>query len=458
MAIRSKNSQGKEQLNWPPREYTDKQLEAAAIITSPQIARFLLNGGSRSGKTVYSVDFIIDRAIFYPGTKHIILRKTEKAVRDKTWLESVKPTLKKLESAGICRIYASPTRAIIKLPGINPKTGEEFEESHILIGGLAPSEIDGVLGIEYSTVLIDEASEVSYNSVTALYTRMNEHGKFHIITGKEIEPKILFTQNPPTVNHWTYKTWFLGQDPIDGTPILGKDMYATLTINPMDNLKNLSRNYIRELESLSGRARQRFLEGKFGMLTGLVYDNFDPEKHVIDDDYFGPGKKYDPKNATLYRIIDFGYIHPFVCLWVASFPDGTDVYYREYYQKLKTVSYNSVEILRLTGDERIEKTISDHDSEDRATLEECGIDTKAANKNVSTGIDRVRDKLDAGKILFLRSLENLINEMYGYQVKDGSAKEWDVIKLNDDGLDCVRYKTNEEHKEAEFEFFQVKHR
>lgn len=352
------------------------------------------------------------------------------------------PTLKYLQSYGICKIYRSPTKAIIEIPG--------YEESHILIGGLAASEIDSILGIEYSTIVVDEVSEVSYNAVTSLYTRLNERNT-HIITKQPIKPMILFTQNPPTTNHFTYKIWHKKVDPITDKPLLDTSLYGLIQINPLDNIENLAPTLIKELESLSERAKLRFLYGKYGQTQGLVYDNFDPERHVIDDDEILGGKRYDLKKAKLYRVIDFGFVHPFVCLWIAHFPNDDIVIYREFYAKGKTVRENSIDIIKLSGDEKYEYTLSDHDSEDRATLLENGIDTKPANKDVSTGIDRTYDLYNANKIKVLRSLNNFINEKYSYQWKDNSSKDREVVKLNDDGQDCERYFINDLHK-PKFDF------
>jgi len=398
----------------------------------------------RSSKTTWACDFIIDRGLFYPGSKHIITRKSEKSVREKTWLETVLPVLKLLEATGICKIYRAPTKAIIEIPG--------YEESHILIGGLAPSEIDGILGIEYSTVLVDEVSEVSYNAITSLYTRLNERKK-HIVTGKPIKPMILFTQNPPTTNHFTYKIWHKKVDPITEKPLTDTSLYGLIQINPLDNIENLAPTLLKELESLSDRAKLRFLYGKYGQTQGLVYDNFDPEKHIIDDEEILEGKRYDLKKAKLYRVIDFGFVHPFVCLWIAHFPDDTTVIYREFYAKGKTVRLNKIEINKLSKGEKYEYSLSDHDSEDRATLAETdndpdgqGITTRAANKEVIAGIDKVYDLYNVNKIKVLRSLTNFIGEKYSYQWKVNSVKDREVIKLDDDGQDCERYFVNDLHK------------
>jgi len=414
-------------------KYNSKQQKAIdELLTNKQKTRILLRGGSRSGKTRLVRDFVITRAILYPGSKHIVLRKTESDVRSTTWLETYLPVLKELEKQGACKIYKYPAMV------------EFINGSIIKTGGLAPSEVDKVLGIEYATIHIDEASEIAYKSVLPLYTRLNDTTR-HMKTGLPVVPKIVFTENPPTTNHWSYYIFMLKKEP-DGQELRNPDRYGQILINPVDNSDNLSENYLDDLKSLPERSRKRFLDGEFGQMSGLVYDNFDPEKHIIDDEEILEGKRYDLKKAKLYRVIDFGFVHPFVCLWIAHFPDDNIVIYREFYAKGKTVRENSIDIKRLSGDEKYEYTLSDHDSEDRATLAENGIETKPADKEVIAGIDKTYDLYNVNKIKVLRSLNNFINEKYSYQWKENSSKDREVVKLNDDGQDCERYFVNDLHR------------
>jgi phage terminase large subunit len=63
--------------------------------------------------------------------------------------------------------------------------------------------------------------------------------------------------------------------------------------------------------------------------------------------------------------------------------------YREIYMTERTVATHAQQINALSHGENIIQTICDHDAEDRATLEENGIDTTPAVKAISTGVQSV---------------------------------------------------------------------
>jgi phage terminase large subunit len=135
--------------------------------------------------------------------------------------------------------------------------------------------------------------------------------------------------------------------------------------------------------------------------------------------------------------------------------------YREIYMTRRTVKTHAAEINRLSEGEHIEATITDHDAEDRATLEENGIDTTAAIKDVSPGIQKVQERLmKAGdgrpRIFYLRDSlverdEALVEagkpccteqefDVYMWpKAIDGKPIKDAPVKMNDHGMDSTRY-------------------
>lgn len=83
---------------------------------------------------------------------------------------------------------------------------------------------------------------------------------------------------------------------------------------------------------------------------GCVIENFDPATHVIP--------VYERKHpvicdATRYRGVDHGLGRPCACLWADIFPWGDLVFYREYYQRGKTVPYHAKHIVEMSGNTMI---------------------------------------------------------------------------------------------------------
>ena len=401
-------------MKWQP-----KQLEAARLLSNPNKTRILLRGGRRSGKTLTICHFIRLRALEYPGCKQLIARKTLKNAAQSVWLETMLPILKQDQANGLCKVYKQPNLAEYK------------GGSLILLGGLAPNEIDDALGKEYSTIYPNECSEISYSVIPALESSLNERTP-HRVTGKPIVPKLVLDCNPPTVKHWSHPLFFLGIDPATKEPLKHPDKYGTLKMNPSDNLSNLADGYYESLQAMSPRDRQRYLDGEYGQLAGLVFDNFDPEKHVYDSIEIG-------KTWKLYRTIDFGFTNPFTCYW-AYYDDANETLYvdDEWYHSNVTVNAHAVKIKEITGDRKVEATVADHDAGDRAILEQAGIPTEKADKDVASGINNLYDGFNRGKVRINRRCVNLINELYSYQWKESSKKD-EPVKENDHGIDATRY-------------------
>lgn len=155
-------------------------------------------------------------------------------------------------------------------------------DSEIWLGGLDDKErTEKILGNEYATIFINEASQISYNSYSLLTTRLNPP--------KGVPPKMLIDYNPPSKRHWGYKMFHQLKDPLSDEPLKHPEHYAFIQMNPKDNLDNLSEGYLETLESLSERDRQRFLYGEYLDPIGAIYHRFN-ESMIIDkapdcDDY-----------------------------------------------------------------------------------------------------------------------------------------------------------------------------
>ncbi len=341
------------------------------------------------------------------------------------WLHTLLALLKEDEKHGLCQLNTAEGLAKYRNGSI------------IMLGGLEPSRIDSVLAAEYGTIFITEANENRYQDIEILFSRLNDTAKSE--SGERIPLKLICDLNPTFDTNWTNVLFRRGIDPISRKPKENFDEYAYLHFKPEDNAENLAAGYIDGLKAMSPGHRKRFYEGEFGTYEGLVY-RFSEDAHIVSDFKI-------PGHWARGRAIDFGFTHPFVCLWGAYDPDNEILYiYREYSATNITVRQHAEEILRRTGLERISFTVADHNAEDRATLHENGIQTLAANKQVLAGIDRVTElmRYDHHKrpnVRIFRSCNQLIDEFYSYRWRDTGAllKDREIVKQNDDHLDAMRY-------------------
>jgi len=407
-------------------DYNPKQLEGLKILSDRSKKFIKFWGGSRSGKTFLIIRAIRIRCHKYPGSKHLIARYSFANAKKTIWLQTILPEFRKDEKLGICKINLAEGI-------IHYKNG-----STVMLGGLEPSRIDSVLGAEYSTIFVTEANENKFQDIENLFSRLNDTSKDS--KGTPIHCYFICDLNPTLISNWTYQVFMKGINPNDGLPISNYHLFTNLWFTPYDNEKNLSTGYIQQnLESLSIAKKKRFLEGQYGSYDGLVI-RVDETKHIIDDFEI-------PEHWHRWRGIDFGYIHPFVCLWVAyDRANERAIVYREYVSTKQTVKTHAQEIKKLSANEQIYKTVSDHDAEDRATLAENGIHTVAAQKEVLVGLDHMIELFESTptKVQIFRSCVELRNSLDSYRWKNAEmgvkqGKDREVVKEDDDAADALRY-------------------
>lgn len=152
-------------------------------------------------------------------------------------------------------------------PGLTWDTSEQYgyltlsNGSEIWIGGLNDDKaMERVLGNEYSTIYINEASEVAYRAFLLLRSRLAQTVTME--NGDPLSQRMYVDLNPTTRQHWTYRLWHDGIEPQSETPV-DRDQYAFCTINPNDNRENLSPDYLADLAAMPERERKRFFEGKY---------------------------------------------------------------------------------------------------------------------------------------------------------------------------------------------------
>lgn len=251
--------------------------------------------------------------------------------------------------------------------------------------------------------------------------------------------QMILTTNPDIPQHWIYTDLMLGGG--------AKVYYSSAKDNP-----SLPNGYFDRLNNLVGVLRDRLRDGKWVRAEGVVYDEFEPSTHLID--WFEPPKEWDRVVG-----IDFGYTNPFVCQWWAIDPDGRIYLYREIYVTRRLVEDLTPIILNYSKGERIIGYVSDHDAEDRATMERHGIGTFPAQKDVQAGIQAVKNRLkvqpDGKPRMYImrgalvemddkidgvpQGLEGEITAYSWQPPKDGKALKEEPVKMYDHSCDTARY-------------------
>ena len=212
-------------------------------------ARYVcLFGGARSGKTFLIVRAIILRALKAPGSRHLIARFRQNAV----WTSIV--------GDANATLFVVADKCFDGLTFSSHRQDGYFEldnGSTIWLGGLDDKErVDKILGREYSTVYLNEASEIPYSSVLVALTRLAE-------VRTEIVQRAFIDLNPIGKSHWTNRMFNENCDPITRHAYSTPSRYISARLNPIDNIHNLSPEFLAYLETLPEKQRKRFLEGEY---------------------------------------------------------------------------------------------------------------------------------------------------------------------------------------------------
>ena len=408
--------------------FNQKQLFAwNNILTDPNKKYILFDGGARSGKTTLFVEYMVMRAFQFPGSRQLMARKFRVHAKASLWQD----TLKKYFSAyrGSPLFSFNESELILKL----------YNSSEIIIGGLDDADrVEKILGNEYITVFLNEATQLTYETMQMVMTRLAQ--RCVDASGNAAVPKLLIDCNPRGPRHWLHYVGVRNVDPVTEKPLRNADSWARVNWSAFDNRENLPPDYIQMLDSLPDVLRDRMLNGVWRENEGAVYSEFDEDTHVVEPFAI-------PADWTRVRAIDFGFTNPFVCLWGAFDHDGRLYLYRELYRRQTLTSENAAAIKDLSGSEKYRWTVADHDAEERAELNSLGIHTVAAQKEVITGIAAVKHRLvkapDGRPRLFIFSnLKHTLAEMYDYEwlpPKEGRNAREEPKKENDHAMDALRY-------------------
>ncbi|MGP8231522.1 MAG: phage terminase large subunit [Methylovirgula sp.] len=224
--------------------FSPGQEAARRLLEGPQ--RYTcLAGGTRSGKTFLITRAILARALKAPGSRHAILRFHANAARASIALDTL---------PNVARHYFP------KLKLRHARQDGFFElpnKSRIWIGGLDDKErVEKILGLEYASIFLNEASQIPYASALVAFTRLAQK-----VEG--LKQRAYVDLNPVAKSHWTNRLFGEKRDPVSMQKLKDPKNYARGFLNPVDNTGNLAPEFLESLANLPERQRKRFYEGVY---------------------------------------------------------------------------------------------------------------------------------------------------------------------------------------------------
>jgi len=301
---------------------TDKQKYQVSVMNSfPNVLSY---GGARSGKTFGKINFIVYNCLQNPGARWLIARKYATDIRGSIWMDTLPKVLGLLGLAAGKDYIAIEAGMIITFPN----------KSRIICGGLDDKErVDKILGQEYFGIYLNESQDIPYSTVKTLLTRLSQKVTVSI-KGKVavLQNRFFADLNPQSINHWTYKTFILKQNPESNDPIPFPETYASVQMNPHDNQDNLPPGYIeRSLEILKGNARNRFLLGEY--TTDDDVKIFSPRGLYKWDEFLAWGERNWP-DVQMVGGLDLGF-QDFDAFVIIAWRDGDPEQWLIYEHKAK---------------------------------------------------------------------------------------------------------------------------
>jgi phage terminase large subunit-like protein len=261
--------------------FSPGQEAALRLLEGPQ--RYTcLAGGTRSGKTFLIVRAIIARALQAKGSRHAILRFHANAARASIALG----TLPQVAQLCFPRVRLKERRqdGYFALPN----------GSRIWIGGLDDKDrVEKILGLEYATIFLNEASQIPYSSALIAFTRLAQ-------VTTSIQQHAYVDLNPVGKSHWTNVLFGDKRDPISRQPLKDPENYKRAFLNPTDNVANLSPQFLQSLANLPEKQRKRFYDGVYvDEIDGALWTY-----EIIDSSRCTPEDIPEGKRAAVVVAVD----------------------------------------------------------------------------------------------------------------------------------------------------------
>jgi phage terminase large subunit len=164
--------------------------------------------------------------------------------------------------------------------------------------------------------------------------------------------------------------------------------------------------------------------------------------------------EFDTK-LPLYRTLDFGFVNPFVCLWIQVGEDGAVRVLQEYQQSRKTILANTERIMGLTpcNESAVAATFCDPAGNQHSDISgtncteemrRAGVRVQSCKSSILEGVEKIRKALKDGagnsQLVIDPSCRVLIKSFETYHYPDNSPSELPVKDgISDHHIDALRY-------------------
>jgi len=378
----------------------------------------IADGAIRSGKTLsMSLSFVVWAMSTFYGQNFAMCGKTIGSFRRNVvfWLKLM------LRTRGYAVRELRTENLLVVTRGV---TVNYF----YLFGGRDERSQDLIQGITLAGVFFDEVALMPESFVNQATGRCSVEGS-----------KFWFNCNPAGPFHWFYVNWIKKATE-------KRLIYLHFTME--DNLSLSEKIKARYRSMYAGVFFKRYILGQWVAAEGIIYDMFDPEKHVVSETQpDGSIRAY----TEYYVSIDYGTQNPMVyLLWGKS--GGSWYMIKEYYydgrqsgvQKTDLEYYEDLE--RFIGDLPVRGVVIDPSAASFIAQVKKGgkWPVKKAKNDVDEGIRNTATALLTGMIYICSCCRHTIEEFVSYVWDDKAVEKGreQPLKVNDHCMDSCRYFVN----------------
>lgn len=382
--------------------YTAKQISVLNATVKKDWFITLLHGAKRSGKTKINNDLFLFE-----------LRRVRK-IAD---VEGVKEPMYILAGVSSATIQKNILQELYNMYNITPKFDKHnnFSLLGVKVVQAYTGNIGGVGAIRGMTsfgAYINEASLAKQEVFAEIISRCSGTGA-----------RILADTNPDNPEHWLKKEY------IDKPNENVKAFHFELDDNTF-----LSDRYRENIKAAtpSGMFYDRDIKGLWVSADGVVYQDFDSNKHYVQSDSL-------PALSTFYCGVDWGYEHWGSIVVIGETDDGTAYLIEEHAKQFEEIDYwvDIAKGIQERYGSRVPFYCDSARPEHVARFKREHIQAFNADKARLSGVESVAKKIKQDKLFVCRDkVSKFPNEIYQYVWDE---KKGEPIKEFDDVLDALRY-------------------